>query len=161
LKMYQDMKGYADELESAFNGLHGRYTKLKEYYTASDANNQVSFRIFMCVCVCVYTYTHTYAYHTKPALNAAASLLSMPLHLRSQLRRRRSLLLLLQACSQSSCGCRRTCLNRICVRVCVLWQVLSKNLLEANELLKSHQTQLKATQDKMKALEDHHIAGKK
>ena len=50
-------------------------------------------------------------------------------------------------------------MNRICVRVCVLWQVLSKNLLEANELLKSHQTQLKATQDKMKALEDHHIAG--
>jgi hypothetical protein len=40
-------------------------------------------------------------------------------------------------------------------------QVLSKNLLEANELLKSHQTQLKATQDKMKALEDHHIAGLK
>ncbi len=62
MKMYQDMKGYADELESAFNGLHGRYTKLKEYYTASDANNQVSFLIFMCVCVrvCVCVYTCMY-----------------------------------------------------------------------------------------------------
>ena len=62
LKMYQDMKGYADELESAFNGLHGRYTKLKEYYTASDANNQVSSLIFMCVCVCVCIHTYTYMY---------------------------------------------------------------------------------------------------
>ena len=39
-KSFADMKSYADELESAFNGLHGRYTKLKEYYTASDANQQ-------------------------------------------------------------------------------------------------------------------------
>ena len=115
------MKGYADELESAFNGLHGRYTKLKEYYTASDANNQVSFVVFIYLCI--------YSMRCLPY----------------------------NACSQSSCGRRRTCLNRICV--CVLWQVLSKNLLEANELLKSHQTQLKSTQDKMKALEDHLIAG--
>ena len=41
LKAFTDMKSYADELETAFNGLHGRYTKLKEYYTASDSNNQV------------------------------------------------------------------------------------------------------------------------
>ena len=41
LKSFTDMKSYADELETAFNGLHGRYTKLKEYYTASDSNNQV------------------------------------------------------------------------------------------------------------------------
>lgn len=41
-KSFADMKSYADELESAFNGLHGRYTKLKEYYTASDANQQAS-----------------------------------------------------------------------------------------------------------------------
>ena len=39
-KSFADMKSYADELETAFNGLHGRYTKLKEYYTASDANQQ-------------------------------------------------------------------------------------------------------------------------
>jgi len=39
--MYQDAKGYANELESAFNGLHGRYVKLKEYYTVSDAENEV------------------------------------------------------------------------------------------------------------------------
>jgi hypothetical protein len=39
--MYQDTKGYANELESAFNGLHGRYVKLKEYYTVSDAENEV------------------------------------------------------------------------------------------------------------------------
>jgi hypothetical protein len=43
-KSFADMKSYADELESAFNGLHGRYTKLKEYYTASDANQQASAR---------------------------------------------------------------------------------------------------------------------
>ena len=47
LKSFTDMKSYADELESAFNGLHGRYTKLKEYYTASDANNQV---LYTCRC---------------------------------------------------------------------------------------------------------------
>jgi len=72
LKSFTDMKSYADELESAFNGLHGRYTKLKEYYTASDANNQV----------------------------------------------------------------------------------LSKNVLEANDLLKTHQTQLLTSNNKLKVLED-------
>jgi len=72
LKSFTDMKSYADELENAFNGLHGRYTKLKEYYKASDENNQV----------------------------------------------------------------------------------LSKSMLDTNELLKTHQTQLQAANDKMKTLED-------
>ena len=41
LKSFTDMKSYANELELAFNDLHGRHAKLKEYYTASDSNNQV------------------------------------------------------------------------------------------------------------------------
>lgn len=32
-------KGYADELEVAFNELHERYTKLKDYYTVADSKN--------------------------------------------------------------------------------------------------------------------------
>ena len=36
----------------------------------------------------------------------------------------------------------------------IIVQVLSKNLLEANELLKTHQTQLQAVNEKLKAVED-------
>ena len=40
-KKHDDLKGYADELESSFNQLVVKYKKVKEWYKTSDANNEV------------------------------------------------------------------------------------------------------------------------
>ena len=117
-KSFADMKSYADELETAFNGLHGRYTKLKEYYTASDANQQARTLAVPCG-------------HLGSRCGVASVF---------------SLAMLWGVGRARACAALGQAERRKTAVVCTAhggWQVLSKNLLEANALIKSHQEQLK------------------